>query len=685
MPYSFVQAGTTLQRVDASGTANAMTLPDDLILNQRRARFAILDRRVCMVNSPSHNVMMLQGDPIKKADDTVVSMSPVAPKGIPPYTLAARDPISEETGLTGTYKYKISFLIKEPNRESDRVVAESPLGEVEGSITLDNQVVDITNIPIAEEPSITDRRLYRTLDGGEVYFHVQDVDGNSITTATDDSSDESIALAPAPDSLGNPPGSYGSASRLELVTAWKGRLFGRTGGATAKPTAVDKDVLLWSEARQPYAWPVTNSLPIPPVGGDSFGITAFLPRRDKLGIGKRDALYAITSPTPLEGQLRRIASIGVVAPESVVIKDDTAWFLSEDGIYVWGSDDTVRNLTVENVHPWFNTDTYFNRAAFEDVVGFYHDGRESIIWLMPEAESSVLNRWIEYYPAENIWLGPHSTGEFTPTYVSAFEDQDSVESVVFGGSDGRIYEENAQGFDGAVQGSLNQSDTEGQRRTLIFDGSIDDGDGFRMVDIDIPTTLDADIVITPEDSVALITPQFPWSLLQDVTDASIGDEPTPSTSIALAASLFDEKVNILIGKTATNKLLIAATEPIFPLNILIYTINPGLEPSTIIDRATGIEMIIETQPQTASEPEMFKHWGELSLEADVEAGHELLVTSTLDGTGLKHESPEEIIDRVRLNRVGDGNRMSLRIMESSTAPTCIYGYYISPLNMVGRR
>ena len=677
MPYSYVQAGRTLQRLDTNGTASEITLPDELILNQDRTRSATLDRRVCVVNSPSHNFMMLQGDPVTGSMDEAVSMSPVAPK------LALNVAESGIGDLTGTYKYKCSFLIKD---SKERVVAESPTGPESAAISPSNQGVTINAIPVAVEPSINSRRIYRTLTGGTVYFHLRDVDGNGEATIIDSQSDESIALASGPNNLGNPPGSYGASTKLELITAWKGRLFGRAGGAQ---TAIDKDILLWSEIRRPYAWPDSNTLPIPPVGADTFGITAFIPRRDKLGIGKRDAIYAITDPTPLEGQLRRIASIGVVAPDSVVIRDDVAWFLSEDGVYEWGSQDIVRNVSVNSVHPWFTTDKYFNRGAFEDAIGFYHEERESIVWLLPGRDDAVLSRWVEFYPSSGVWLGPHLTDEFTPTYVSALEDAESVATFVFGGADGRVYQESMRGYDGATEGPLSSSQ-DSSRRSLLYSGVDIDGSSntFVEVPIGVPTNSNRDghIVISLEDSPSPAIAHFPWAVLSRVDPAAAGDTPSPSDSLSFPASIGDDSLNILVGRTAADTIMIAATEDIFPVDILIYSVDPGLDPTTIIPRGDGVEVSIKTQPQTAGEPDRWKHWGELSLQADIGAGHGLEVTTSVDGMNEKtHTSPESIEDRVRLPRIGDGNRMVLEIKESTTAPFRVYGYNISPVNIIGRR
>ena len=406
-------------------TSNQVALPPNLLLTNRRARFALLNKRVCMSNSASNNVMFVPGDPLSDDPiDFVVPMSPTPPKA------SVTGSVGNDVGLTGKYNVRVTFAVK---NSKGAIIAESPMGPpMDEPVTLADENLTIRDIPVSDEFGINTRRLYRTLANGSKYFHWTDVGGNGESYVEEAISDEVIQATPVSTDLGNPPGSFGSSSYLELMTAWKGRLFGRAGGTNV----ADLDTLLWSAIRLPYAWNPTNTLPIPPVGADSFGITALIPRRDVLGIAKRDSIWAINSPTPLSGNLRQVSQVGAVGQDSVVVHDDYAWFLSEDGIYMWGSDNIPSSISADSVHPWFTTDNYFNRAAFDKVVGFYNTDRQSIVWLMPSRGQSELDRWIEYYPHEGVWLGPHMTSEFTPTFAIAAQDIDSRDIFCFSSTNG---------------------------------------------------------------------------------------------------------------------------------------------------------------------------------------------------------------------------------------------------------
>lgn len=99
----------------------------------------------------------------------------------------------------------------------------------------------------------------------------------------------------------------------------------------------------------------------------------------------------------------------------------------------------------EKVHPWFNTDTYFNRTLFADAVGGFNPDLDTYDLHLAAAGSSTLNRWVSYHIKQRIWTGPHVTAKFTPTYRGLLRD-DAMEAVpTIGGSDMFLYKMNQSG------------------------------------------------------------------------------------------------------------------------------------------------------------------------------------------------------------------------------------------------
>ena len=672
MPYIYAQAGQTLNRISAdSRISQTVSLPEGVTLSNRSPQFAVINRRVVMTNSPSHNLLIQDGNGVDGMQEAIYPMSPIPPSTKPTVTTLTKR-TETAPSLTGAYRVRVSFAVKNSVGE---IIAESPLGPESDEIVLNDQVLSVSDIPLATEPGVNVRRVYRTLIGGSSYFLWQDIDDNRRTTLSGAPSDELLSQLKAPDRLGNPPGSFGSSSRLELLVSWKGQLFGRSGGYEH----ADRDTLIWSEIRRPWAWPSTNNIPIPPIGADAFGITAIIPRRDVLGVAKRDSLHKITSPSPTSGQLRQVAEVGVVSQDSVIIYEDIVWFLSEDGIYQWGTDDTVRSISFDSVHEWFTTDYVFERSAFNRAIGFFHEGRRSLIWLLPGTGQASLNRWVEYYIDSGIWLGPHSTDEFTPMGVYSIQDSASVEYPTFTGDNGQLYRESVEGYDGIFQftaptGKLTHEELlnrEGGELTKWV-----------KTGYNVPLAGNSQIRIGTR-----LSPTIPWSLLRTVKPANTDQKPSNETSLAiLVAGL---PAPLLLGHSTDGQLLIHTVgggypDP-FPFTLSIYDVQDVITGNSKVPAQDGIHMVVETQPQTAREPEVYKHWGEVSVFGDVGPGNRFSVTSLVDERTKTQPINGEIRQRARLQRIGDGLRASLAFEDDSAAYVNLYGYEINPVNLTGRR
>ena len=423
MSFSYLQGAQTLQRMTTAGALTSLTLPAGVTLSStRRPRWAILGENVLMVHSPERPLWM-------KADTTTVRLADIRP----PVTAVTLTAIGTGT-LSGTFRVRASFLVKDT--ETGQVLFESALGpESEASATLASQLLRVQNIPIAAEVAVNARRLYRTTTGpGAVYFAWIDIDDNTQTDIRDDMADAQLSLLPAPFDLGMIPES------LKLITSWRDRLWAVSDR--------DPHFVWYSGDRKFYGWPSVNKVPIPPLGEDEFGVMAFAPRQDELGVLKRDAIHKITSFD--ETTFRRSivkSGVGCIAPESVVTVDDITYFLGEDGVYEWTLAG-VQSITDDRVHAWFNTTTYFQRASLIDAVGRYNNNSQSYELLLPATGAATLNRWISWDIGERLWLGPHLTANFTPNYMATLEDADDLSLPVICSTAGTVFQEQSTRTDG---------------------------------------------------------------------------------------------------------------------------------------------------------------------------------------------------------------------------------------------
>lgn len=422
MPYALVHAGSKLWKVDPGGNAVEVALPAGVTISStRRARWAVLNQRVIMVHAPSVN-LQIDGNLVVRI------LSPRTPTST----------VTAATGgagsLTGNYQYKVAFAIM----EGTTVVAESGLSDASGIVSPAAQEVDLSAIPVSSDPGVNARRIYRTTDGpGDSYFLVTTIQNNSDTTYTDDATDEAISIFPAEESLGNPPGTT-DADYFEVISVWRDRLWAASN--------LNADRAYYSGNRIQYGWRSSQFVIAQPTGEDLEGITAFAPRRDELGVGKRRSLWKVIGDTPLRYQMIRVdANIGIWAAESVVVIRDAAYFLAEDGVYRWDGNG-VKSMSRDTVHAWFTEDDTFNRALFANAFAHYNQQYDQYELFLPAAGSTDFDRWVALDLGTGQWYGPHLTAAFTPSCASVLEDESGLLYPVIGGDDGLIYQQNQAAF-----------------------------------------------------------------------------------------------------------------------------------------------------------------------------------------------------------------------------------------------
>lgn len=420
MPISYiVQGGTTLKRMSTSGSLTSLTLPTGVTLDSaKRLRGAALGNLLILAGSPSENITV-------DIADNVRVLCPLPPAVAPTLTTASGGT------LTGTYTVKHTHIVKD---ELGNLLAESDFGPISPSQAVTSQYLLVQNIPVSQQ-TVSGKRLYRTTTGGSTYFPWIDVDGNEVTTIQDDLSDAGLQLIAAPTDLGTPP-------KFEIITEWKDRLWGKSD--------INVDTLYYSGINKPYGWAAANTILIPPANEDSVGISGFIPRKDVLGVGKRNAIYRITSSgNNVFTRVVETEGIGIWATDSVQVINDVGYFLGNPfGVYKWGNGG-VTNVSDPKVKAWFQTDTYFNRAEFDNAVGMYDPATHSYILLLSAAGSTALDRWVQYDIANDTWWGPHKTGAFTPTFCATLRDGDDLAVATFGGSDGKLYKTQTTKTDGS--------------------------------------------------------------------------------------------------------------------------------------------------------------------------------------------------------------------------------------------
>lgn len=430
MPYSLVNGGGTLYKMDTAGALTTLTIPAGVTISTSKvARMTALQRYTAVVNAPSRSLLV-------DGNATVYPLQLFPPTS--PVILAA----TGSGNLSGTFQVKYTYIVKDPN--NNNIILESdfsPISKTSPSLT--NQLLSVTGIGKSPDAATTHRRLYRTTTGpGTVFYPWVDLEGNKITSLADDLADASLSLLPAPTELGTAPGLYPSTS-MTNITSWKNRLWG-VGDQQI-------DTIRFSGNGLTYGWPAAYSFTIPPQGADQYGITGLMARRDELGVARRNFVWKVIGTDNTDFRLVKvIEGKGCWAPDSVQVVRDVAYFLGEDGVYTWDANGVICISDPDGdrgrVKSWFNTDSYFNRSQWPNAVARYNPRYHHYELFLSAIGSTVLDRWVSYDIYRKQWYGPHKTDAFTPTWGAVTVDTNNFTIPVVGGSNGFIYKQDPVTF-----------------------------------------------------------------------------------------------------------------------------------------------------------------------------------------------------------------------------------------------
>lgn len=417
MAYSIVQAGSALKLVDESGTATSLTLPTGITLQTDRApRWARFGRYIVLTNTPNRPLSIDEMGKVR----VLVPFNPSQEHMITGANVG---------GLTGSYRSKQTFIIMD---SFGNIIAESDFGPAQSTaVSVTAKTLTLSSLALSPD-DINGSRIYRTINGGSVYFLWRTLDGNTQTTVEDDDlADLALSIFAAP-TLGTPPDLY-------LCTEWRGRLWG------VGRTAIDD--LRYTEAGTMYSWPASNTATIPKPGADARGVTAVLARREMLVVGRRDLIKGITGTSNRDFRVVDISDqTGIESQESMAAYKEDVFFLGKQGVYKLGADG-VTCISDGKVRSWFTTDDYFNRSRFQYAFGYVDLQRLKYRLHLAAAASSTEDRWIEYDITDGTWWGPHKTGAFTPTSGVLVSDSSDKMLPMIGTSGGYLAKEQSTATD----------------------------------------------------------------------------------------------------------------------------------------------------------------------------------------------------------------------------------------------
>ncbi len=423
MSASVMQSGSTLVMVSEAGVPTTLTLPTGITLRSDvPPRWCLFNNYLVLVNTPSEPLII-------DSTGTVRLLSPKAPR------LAAV--LSGQAGgtLSGAFFNRYTFVTMDAN---NNIISESDYSAQSNTVTISAQFLRAAGLDISPD-QISRRRLYRPTSNGATLFQWVDLDGNVQTSIQDDTADAALSEVGGP-ILGTPP-------HLTHIAEFRQRLWGVGDN--------DVDHVRFTEAGIQYAWPSDNLIAIPQLGSDVVGISALVPRREALGVGRRNILVQITG-TGVEDQdgiadfdaviLSR--QLGIESAETAQIFRDRAFFLWKDGVYSWDSDGITCVSDQGGVRSWFVGNSYFNTAKYTSAFALIDPNFPKYRLFLCSAGSTTIDRFVDYDINDRTWWGPHKTDLFTPKSGFVIYDANDRAIPLVGGA-ANVYKEQDTRTDGS--------------------------------------------------------------------------------------------------------------------------------------------------------------------------------------------------------------------------------------------
>jgi hypothetical protein len=180
----------------------------------------------------------------------------------------------------------------------------------------------IIGVTASPDPQVTNIQIYRTLDGGSLFYLLATVPNvTNLTAYIDDNSDDSgvlneLIIAPISDSNNPPP------SGMSLLTWYSGRLWGAVGNVVYYAAGTDT-----TNGSGQEAWPPLNFSECPG------GVTAFAPSSAGLMVGTVDDLYLVlgtSSATFTTPQLWQ-SNMGLASQNNVAMDGANVYLLTSRG------------------------------------------------------------------------------------------------------------------------------------------------------------------------------------------------------------------------------------------------------------------------------------------------------------------------------------------------------------------
>ena len=229
---------------------------------------------------------------------------------------------SDRVQASGRHKLRVTFY--DPDQGVESAPSDEQLVELEGTgeddFILGERSLQVTGVPVSSDRLRRRiwRRVYKTLQDGEVFFRAAEIQDNSTSSVRlEPSTTELLAGAELDLFFDSPPACrYLKASENRLVF----------GALTEAPTAIS-----WSDAFLPWKVPGTNREVLESAEGNAITALAYL--SGQLFAFKPDSIFAFDVGDTFARIQRLQSNTGAVSHFTVREIEDGVLFVAEKGVY----------------------------------------------------------------------------------------------------------------------------------------------------------------------------------------------------------------------------------------------------------------------------------------------------------------------------------------------------------------
>jgi hypothetical protein len=327
----------------------------------------------------------------------------------------------------GAHIYKITYISAQGETEG---------GAVSNTLTVtdktSNGKVALTSIPTGGT-GCTDRKIYRTLAGGSIYYYVAALGNNSATTYTDNIADATIlaagVIAPTTDTTGTNL-DIGNFPLGKFAVEWNDRVY--TAGVTAYP-----DRLYYTSTPTNYivSWTGagSGSMDVEPYEGQGT-ITALAKVPGYILIFKERSLKRWNGSSTYPDDL---CKLGTNSHESVVLGKTTVYYFSSGYSESIGFYETNGETTRKISRPIQGIVDAISSSNYDDVAGF-SDG-EIVMWSIGDItwdSVAYSNAVVLYHIDTQAWTLLTFPSEYK--VFSSYIDSSSMPLITAGDDDGQV-------------------------------------------------------------------------------------------------------------------------------------------------------------------------------------------------------------------------------------------------------